>query len=114
MKTHASENYLKTHRKKTGLSQRELGLLVGYADEGQVSRHEMSKSLPSLSVALSYEAVFRVSLSVLFPELVDELTRMIEERLAEFGEELTKRNGRGRKANITAQKLIWIRERKGW
>jgi transcriptional regulator with XRE-family HTH domain len=114
MKTHATGNYLKTHRKRTGLSQRDLGLLVGYADEVQVSRHEKSETLPPLVVALSYEAVFRVSASVLFPGLFDELTGMIEERLAELEEELTKRSGRGRRANITAQKLIWIRERRGW
>jgi transcriptional regulator with XRE-family HTH domain len=111
MKTHATGNYLKSHRKKTGLSQRELALLIGYADEGQVSRHERSKSIPPLIVALSYEALFRVSVSVLFPGLFEALAERIEERLTEFEEELGKRAGRGRKANATAQKLIWIKKR---
>src|SRR5213593_2391827 len=34
------ENYLHAQRKKAGLSQREVGILLGYADEGAVSRHE--------------------------------------------------------------------------
>jgi transcriptional regulator with XRE-family HTH domain len=111
MKTHATGNYLKSHRKKTGLSQRELALLIGYADEGQVSRHERSKSIPPLIVALSYEALFRVSVSVLFPGLFEALAERIEERLTEFEEELGKRAASGRKANTTAQKLIWIKKR---
>src|SRR2546425_6225186 len=40
MKDQTVGNYLRTHRKRAGMSQRELGLLIGYEHEGQVSRHE--------------------------------------------------------------------------
>ena len=112
MRTNATGNYLKSHRKKTGLSQRELALLIGYADEGQVSRHERSKSIPPLIVALSYEALFRVSVSVIFPGLFSALAERIEERLAGFEENLGQRDGRSRKANSIAQKLLWVQKRK--
>jgi transcriptional regulator with XRE-family HTH domain len=113
MKAYPRANYLKAHRKKTGLSQRELGLLLGYTDEGQVSRHERSESIPPIIAALSYEAVFRISMSALFPGLSGEVARVIEEKLAAFEDELGNRSARGRGANRTAQKLTWLKERKG-
>jgi len=112
MKNQVLGSYLKAHRRKSGLSQRELGLLVGYTDEGQVSRHERSKKTPPLIVALGYEVIFRVSVSVLFPGIFGEVTRVVEGNLAAFEKELGQRSARGRGAYETAQKLIWLAHRR--
>jgi DNA-binding XRE family transcriptional regulator len=112
MNNHALENYLRAHRKKSGLSQRELGLIVGYADEGQVSRHERTRAFPPLIVALSYEAVFRVSVSVLFPGLFGAVRRMIEGNLAAFEQKLGQRSAKGRRASERAQTLVWLTQRR--
>src|ERR1039458_8748831 len=70
--------YLRSHRKHSGLSQRELAYLLGYPDEGQVSRHERAYSIPSFLIALSYQAIFRVPVSDLFPVAYETVRQTIE------------------------------------
>ena len=82
-------------------------------DQGEVSRHERSVCAPSLAVALSYEVVFQVPTSDLFPEIHDNVTHMIESRLAALEDELWKRSATDRGANVAAKKLTWLTERKG-
>jgi DNA-binding XRE family transcriptional regulator len=105
-------NYLRAHRRKSGLSQRELGLLLGYVNEGQVNRHERSKTIPPLIAALSYEIVFRVAVSEIFNGLYSQVERMMEENLAAFEAKLQEQNTKGRKAAETAQKLVWLMQRR--
>lgn len=112
MKNQVLGNYLRTHRKRSGLTQRELGLFLGYRDEGPVSRHERSKTVPPLIAALAYEVIFRVPVSALFSGLHAEVKRTMEGHLAALEEDLQQRNGRGHGANETAQKLIWLTQRK--
>lgn len=102
------DNYLRTHRRKSGLSQRELGSLLGYNDEGQVSRHERSKTVPPLIAAFAYEVIFRIPVSDLFPGIHTEVARQMEANLAALKENLQQRSGKGQGANMTAQKLIWL------
>lgn len=103
-------NHLRAHRKKSGLSQHELGLLVGYRYPGPVSKHERMKSLPPLDAALAYEAVFRAPVSTLFANV--SFREAIEKRLEEMEENLGQRDARDPGAELTAQKLIWLRDRK--
>ena len=111
MKHRAARNYLKTHRLKSGLSQRELGNLLGYKDAGQISRHELSKSLPPLTVALGYEAIFRVSITAIFADIRESIGRDIEERVLAMQKALKDRDGRDRDANMIARKLVWLNQR---
>jgi len=62
-------SYLWSHRRQSGLSQRELGFLFGYPDKRQSSRHERLATMPSLLTALSYQAIFRVPIADL-PDLI--------------------------------------------
>lgn len=59
-------NYIRAHRKRRELSQRELGILVGYGHGYAVGRHERSNTVPPLLVALAYEIVFEVPIAQLF------------------------------------------------
>lgn len=61
--------YLVTHRKRAGLSQRELAFLLGSKSGTKVSRHEQERREPSLKAALAYAAVYRVPVEELFPGL---------------------------------------------
>jgi DNA-binding XRE family transcriptional regulator len=62
-------HYLLTHRKRAGLSQRELAFLLGSKSGTKVSRHEQERREPSLRTALAYAAVYRVPVEKLFPGL---------------------------------------------
>ncbi len=103
---------LRTHRKRAGLSQRELARLLGYTDEGAVSRHEQSQSLPPLLIALCYEIIFQVPVAVLFSGLHGSAQEVVEGRLSELERELGQRSGNEAGASLVAQKLLWLYERR--
>lgn len=106
------ENYLHAHRKKAGLSQLEIGILLGYADEGAVSRHEQSKTLPPLLSALGYEIVFNKPIAELFPGIRESIQKRIEAQLLRFEEDLQQKPGEGLRHSRIAQKLAWLSERR--
>jgi transcriptional regulator with XRE-family HTH domain len=105
-------NYLKAHRRRSGLTQRELGELLGYRDPGQVSRHERSMSLPALTTALAYEVIFRVPVAVLFVGLHGSTKENIESKMRQLEAKLQGRTTLGRDANLVAQKLMWLNGRR--
>jgi transcriptional regulator with XRE-family HTH domain len=104
-------NYLRAHRKRSGLTQQDIAALLG-SDAGTVSRFEWSHSLPSLPLALAFEVVFMVPVSQLFSGLREAVGHSIEQRLANLEAELGSRSGKGPRAVITAKKLEWIMERR--
>ena len=105
-------NHLRHHRKKAGLSQRELGRILGYGNEGTISRHEESRSIPPLLSGLGYEVVFGASISSLFPGLRKSVEQAIEQRLRELEHELQDKARNGVRASLIAQKLAWLDERR--
>jgi DNA-binding XRE family transcriptional regulator len=104
-------NYLRTHRKRIGLTQRELAKVLGFYDESPVSRHERFESTPPLSIAIGYEIIFRVPVSEIFAGLRDRVESDIENRLTELQGVLGKRSAKGRGATAVARKLMWLSER---
>lgn len=52
-------NYVRAHRKRLVLSQDEVAFLLGTESGTQVSRHENFARVPSLEMALAYEAIFQ-------------------------------------------------------
>lgn len=106
-------NYVLTHRKRAGLSQDELGQLIGYGGRASVCRHETSQALPPLITALCYEAIFGAPVSELFPGLKLTVEQGLAERILEFERELqVKSAGSPREANKHAKKLAWLDERR--
>lgn len=111
MATPSIASYLRSHRLKSGMSQRELAELIGIVEHHQVSNHERSASVPSLLAALSYEAVFGVPAAQLFPGIYETIRANVRERLAEWEEKLKNTTFKGRPAQAIAQKLEWIHRR---
>jgi transcriptional regulator with XRE-family HTH domain len=101
-------NYLKAHRKKSGLSQLDLGKLLGYRDAGQVSRHERATSNPPLAAALAYELIFQVPIAALFAGARGEIVRDVEAKLKDMKATLENLSVRPANANLAAQKLAWL------
>ena len=105
-------SYLRTHRKRSGLSQRELASILGFLSEIQISRHERSVTIPGLLIALGYEAIFRAPISEIFPGLYQTVAASIEERLADMEKNLQQSTTKGREASSIARKLEWLWERR--
>ena len=105
-------NCLRIHRRRAGLSQEELGRLLGYRDESAVAKHERFKTMPPFLVALGYEVIFGVPVSALFPGITQTVVSGIDARLAEFESDL--RNGveGDLAALLPSRKLDWLNERR--
>jgi DNA-binding XRE family transcriptional regulator len=112
MKEEQLATYLRSHRRNSGLTQGELASILGYKHEGPVCRHEQSASIPSFFIALSYEAVFRVPASQIFPGFYRTIEHAIETRLAALEAELQTKSAQDRDAKATARKLEWLWMRK--
>ena len=111
MTNQKSGNNLKVHRRRCGLTQRELGLLVGYADECQTQRHELALTIPPLLIAFAYEVVFQVPLSAIFVGFRTEVARAVEANVKGFKQEFQQRV-EGRQLSTPAlRKLQWLTER---
>lgn len=103
-------NYLRTHRRKAGLSQRDVAVLLAYSDDVAISRHEQSTTMPPLSAAIAYEIIFKTPVSVLFHGIRDAAKSAITGRLLKFEEELQTKHGKGARATRRSQKLAWLAE----
>jgi transcriptional regulator with XRE-family HTH domain len=104
--------HLRTLRKRSGLSQKDLANILGFRSGVQISRHERSDSVPDLLTAFGYEAIFRVPISGLFPGLYQTVAVGIEERLANVEDGLHQSTAKGRDAVPIAHKLEFFAERK--
>ena len=111
MATHKLENYLRTYRKRLGLTQREVAFLVGCRNGAQVSRYEKRRRLPPLRTALACEAAFGVPASVLFAGLREAAGQAVGERMLALRSKLETGAAQGREARIAALKLGWLAER---
>lgn len=63
------ENYLRAHRKRSGLSLDDVALLLGTRSGTRVSRYESFERRPPLSTALCLAVIYQVSAGDLFAGL---------------------------------------------
>ena len=111
MKKHPAINYLKAHRKKSGLTQNDVATLLGYKHKGQVSRHERGAGVPPLAAALAYEALFSAPAASIFAAMHHTIKGDIERELRKLKETIEKRSARDGNAAPIAQKLAWLSRR---
>ena len=69
MAIHKLENYLKTYRKRAGLSQRDLDFLMAACIGSTTTRYESFQRTPTLENALAYEALFKAPVRQIFAGL---------------------------------------------
>ena len=111
MRSRRLPNYLKAHRKHSGLSQDEVAFLLGCESGAKVSRYEKRRRLPPLETALACEAVFGVPVSELFAGVREDVGKDIAKRRAALKSKLRAEAADGSAALINAHKLRWIEER---
>lgn len=99
---------IRTKRKLSGLTQKEIAYLLGSESPGAVSKHERSGAAPTLSFALGYEIIFREPISKLFEEFYASIEKNIECRAAKLQEKLGRTSARRRRGALTAQKLEFL------
>ena len=85
---HPLQNYLRTHRRRTGLSQEEVAALLGAASGSKVSRHENFARTPSVRTVFAYEIVFDRPASELFAGNYQAIRLAVQERARRMAERL--------------------------
>jgi DNA-binding XRE family transcriptional regulator len=74
------DNYLRSSRRGTGLSQDEMAYLLGVRAGAIASRYERFKRRPALETALAYEAIFRTPVRELFAGIYEKAERSAARR----------------------------------
>lgn len=75
-------NYLRSQRKRLGLSQDEVAFLLGTQDGAQVSRYESFARVPTLETALALEIILEKPARELFGGLYRDLELKVAGRTA--------------------------------
>lgn len=106
-------NYIRVRRKAAFLTQRELAFIVGYRNEGVVSKHESFHSVPPLLMALAYSVLFQVPVPELFPGLHVVVEEAVRTALLELENEVRKEDGTKRhKSALLTRKLEWLQNQR--
>ncbi len=113
MATPRLQNYVRTYRRKSGLTQHEVGFLLGRQNGAQVSRYEKRRRLPPLETALACEAVFGVPVSELFAGISEATNKDIRKRMLELRLKLQSKTVKGSELIVNAHKLKWLDARDG-
>lgn len=88
MSPQRTHNYLRAHRKRTGLTQDELALLLGCKSGTKVSRYERLTREPNLETAFACQAIFGVPAHELFPGIYQNVEQIIKKRAELLKEKL--------------------------
>lgn len=73
-------NYLRTYRKRFGLSQKEVAFLLNCQEGSKVSRYERFTREPNLQTVLAYEMIFAVPARELFPRVYRKVEKQTVRR----------------------------------
>lgn len=98
------QNYLRTYRKKAGLSQDEMAFLLGCEDGAKVSRYERFARRPNIETAFAYEMVFRISAQKLFGGVFQKVHQKTIKRAQLLAQKLK----RMQSDNLSTQKLAFL------
>lgn len=85
-------SYVRRNRRRWGLTQRELALLLGLSSSTAVSRIERSKRTPSTATLIACSIVFGLSVPELFPLLQKEIEEAVLGTAKDLYEQLDAKN----------------------
>ena len=88
MVTYKLNNYLRTFRKRTGLSQREVAYLLGCHDGSKISRYERFQRQPNLETALALRIIFNTPVREMFAGLGEQVEKKTLRRIGVLGRRL--------------------------
>jgi transcriptional regulator with XRE-family HTH domain len=104
---HPLPNYLRTHRRRTGLSQKEVAALLGVASGSKVSRLENFARTPSVRTVFAYEIVFNSLASELFAGNYQTIRLAVQDRARRMAKQLSAQPDA--QAGKTLRKLALLR-----
>ena len=89
------DNYaLRSHRKRSGLIQEDVAVLIGARSPSQVSRQENGEREPDLHAALAYVIIYDAPIRHILPKLHRDIAQKVHARAEALAERL-KESGDG-------------------
>lgn len=79
--TSSLSNYLRTYRKRSGLTQEELARLFGCQSGQIVSRYEHNVREPNLRAIFAFQIVFGITADKLFPRIYAQAENLARKRV---------------------------------
>lgn len=79
-------NYLRSHRKRSGLSQSEVAFLLGGGSGSKISAYERNAREPSLCALLAFELLYEAPLKELFAGLHERVRQELARRTRLLGQ----------------------------
>ena len=104
-------NYLRTYRKFSGLSQGEVAFLIRLKDKSDLSRYERSVRQPSLRIALACQELYGIAVSDIFAGLSDAVAKGTRNRMKRLQTRLQAKIAPKSAGNGIMQKFQWISHR---
>ena len=106
--------FVRSHRRKWGLTQVELARLVGLSSRSAVSRIERAERVPTTATIIACGIIFGLATPDLFPSLQEEIEEIVSLAIAVLQEELADQSDKGsvRKRALLTQVLERIKSRK--
>lgn len=103
--------YLYSFRKESGLNQGEFAELLGFGNDGPVSRHERLQTIPSLMIAITYSVILGKPVSEIFAGLVEVAEVATEQRLRVLKASLAASLSTSSKKVMKQRKIDWVSSR---
>ena len=104
-------NYLRTKRKHSGLSQSEVSFLVRLKNKSELSRYERNVRAPTLRTALACQELYGVAVSDLFAGLSDSVASDTRSRMKRLQARLQAKVDPKITGNRIMKKFQWISHR---
>jgi transcriptional regulator with XRE-family HTH domain len=105
MSSRTLPHYLRSHRKAFGLTQKEVGRILGFKNGHSVCQFENFRDIPRLQVMLAYEVLFDTPASQLLAGISEAIRFVVHRRIRSLAAELSKR----KPTPATAAKLAVLR-----
>lgn len=83
--------YLRTYRIKTGLTQRDVAMLLGLETGSTISRTEKDHGIPSVLILLGYYVLFEAQPNDLVPGIIRDIKKVVCVRAPTLAGQLRKR-----------------------
>jgi DNA-binding XRE family transcriptional regulator len=107
---HKHKTYVRTHRRRWGLTQDELAFLIGVNSRSMVSRVEGLKRRPHLATAFAFWVVFGVPPFELFPELLTEVEEGVLQRSRELYDTLQGNPSKATRTKLDLLEAVFARQ----
>jgi len=87
-----SSNYLRMYRKKSPLTQSDMGFLVGLKDLSNISRYEKGLRQATIEFLLNYHHIFEISIETFYESQSELIKEHLTERIQMLILEIKKSN----------------------